>query len=321
MASLVCAYCYTHNQPPARICKQCGAALVVTVELARGQVINNRYRLDEVYQPGAELNAAHTIGPFQPGFSRTLWRVTDLTQNRQVLIREYELEEGSTLAGMMDKLSAFVRLRHPHIAAILDIVDFGDRLLVVMEYTPGVPLESFLAAHPHGIAEPQGIIWGMQLCDVLGYLHAQKPPIIYRDLKPANVLISEHGRVHLVDFGYARLFRSHKLSDTRHMGTPGYVAPEMYAYEQTDARSDVYSIGATLHHMLTGHNPVKTFPLLPPAREVNPALSPAIEAVIDRATRRVPAERYQTAGELYLALRACQAQPAARSSTQEQGAA
>ena len=97
--------------------------------------------------------------------------------------------------------------------------------------------------------------YAIQLCDILDYLHSQHPQIIFRDLKPANIIIDAAGRVFLIDFGIARHFKPHQSSDTIVIGTPGYVDPEISQLKQTNPRSDLYSLGATLHHCLTGQPP------------------------------------------------------------------
>ena len=125
-----------------------------------------------------------------------------------------------------------------------------------MDYIEGNPLSNALEEYG---AQPQDMViaWAKQLCDVLGYLHAQSPPIIYRDMKPSNVMLKPDGNITLIDFGTAREFKEKNLADTVCLGTIGYAAPEQFGgMGQTDARTDIYCLGATLYHLVTGQNPV-----------------------------------------------------------------
>ena len=135
--------------------------------------------------------------------------------------------------------------------------------------------------------------------DVLAYLHSQNPPVIFRDLKPGNIMITPQGQVKLIDFGIARLFKPGKTGDTQQMGTRGYAPPEQYGQgQQTDARSDIYSLGVMLHEALTRHDPASTPFRLPPVRQLNPAVSAELEQIIARATQPNMQQRYQSAAEV-----------------------
>ena len=148
--------------------------------------------------------------------------------------------------------------------------------------------------------------WMIGVCDVLAYLHSQRPPIIVRDLKPGNIMVTPSGDVRLIDFGIARTYKAGKASNTENLGTMTYASPEHLGQTQTDARSDIYSLGATIYHLLTNTEPV---PLETPApgqlRKYQPGLSEATERVVIRAMKLNAAERFQTAVEFREALRAC----------------
>jgi len=173
-----------------------------------------------------------------------------------------------------------------------------------MDYVEGETLEERLKRAPRGhlpLDEAMDII--RQLCDGLEYLHGQHPPVVFRDLKPGNVMITPQGGVRLIDFGIARFFKPGQTRDTVALGTPGYAAPEQYGRQgQSDARADIYSLGVLLHQMVTGYDPATTPFNLPSPRALNTDLPQQIEAVIQRATQMQPDQRYQSVRELRRAL-------------------
>lgn len=175
------------------------------------------------------------------------------------------------------------RLRHPGLTAIWDYFNDGTEWYLVMEYVPGETLRDLLRRAAGPLPQAAAIEYARQLCTVLGYLHKQHPPIVFRDLKPANIMVTPEGRLKLIDFGIARLFSPDKTADTAQFGTPGYAPPEQYG-GQTEPRSDIYSLGVVLHQMLTGHNPMSTPFALPPVSELNSALEPRLDPVVQRAT-------------------------------------
>ncbi len=195
-------------------------------------------------------------------------------------------------------------LRHRGLTQVADFFAEGGSWYLVMEYVEGLTLEDRLQQAPGSrlpVQEALSIIY--QLCDVLDFLHRQNPPVVFRDLKPSNVMLTPHGEVKLIDFGIARFFKPGKAQDTVNLGTPGYAAPEQHGQGgQTDARSDVYSLGVLLHQILTGHDPTTTIFSLPSARSLNPAIPAAGEAVIVRATQMNPAFRFQNVQEFRQAL-------------------
>ena len=143
------------------------------------------------------------------------------------------------------------------------------------------------------------IRWGKQLCDVLGYLHRQQPPIIYRDMKPSNVMLQPDGNVMLIDFGTAREYKTGNQEDTINIGTVGYAAPEQYGgMGQSDARTDIFCLGVTLYQLVTGQNPCEPPYLLSPIRYWNEALSPELEDIIMKCTQPDAEDRYQSCEEL-----------------------
>lgn len=185
-------------------------------------------------------------------------------------------------------------LSHRHIPKVYDYFQYNGKYYLSMEFVDGEDLGKKLGIHPKGMEEKLVAEWGLQMATVLYYLHVHKPPIVFRDVKPSNIMITKAG-VKLIDFGIARHFDVAKKGDTMRIGSPGYAPPEQYS-GQTDPRSDVYALGVTLHHGVTGRDPTCTQTpfLLPPARDLNPNVSDQMAAIIARATQLDPANRYQT---------------------------
>ncbi len=186
-------------------------------------------------------------------------------------------------------------LDHPSLPRIVDIIDNGITIFVVMDYIEGESLDKILAEYG---AQPEELVigWAKQLCDALFYLHSQKPPIIYRDMKPANIMLKPEGNIKIIDFGIAREYKEQNLADTTVLGTKGYAPPEQYS-GQTDARSDIYALGMTMHHLLTGIDP-RTGEAYAPVRMWNPEVSEGLEMIIDKCVQPAAENRYQNCQDL-----------------------
>ena len=222
--------------------------------------------------------------------------------NKQWAVKEVTREGVTDCQRVRQRLAVetdmLKRLSHPNLPSIVDVIEEEETLLIVMDYIQGNPLSRVVEESG---AQPQESVvsWARQLCDVLGYLHTRRPPIIYRDLKPANIMLGPEGKVTLIDFGTAREFKETGLGDTAWLGTPGYAAPEQFGgLGQTDERTDIYCLGATLYHLVTGENPSQSRREMRPLREINPGLSGGLEKIIQKCTRLDPRERYQSAAEL-----------------------
>ena len=204
--------------------------------------------------------------------------------------------------GLIAETEMLKKLSHPNLPSIIDVIDGDGTFLIVMDYIEGRHLESVVKEY--GAQSQEDVIeWAKQLCDVLSYLHSRKPPIIYRDMKPSNVMLKPDGKVMLIDFGTAREFKENSVADTTCLGTQGYTAPEQYGgHGQTDTRTDIYCLGATLYHLLTGHNPSEPPYEMYPIRYWNPELSSGLEEIILKCTQKNPDDRYQNCGELLYAL-------------------
>ena len=201
------------------------------------------------------------------------------------------------------------RLNHPYFPNVTDFFSLDNRYYLVMEYVDGETLEDHVKQNPGFLREEVVVRWAGQLCDALSYLHSQSPPVVFRDLKPSNIMIDEHGQVKLIDFGIARIFKPGKQSDTQMMGTAGYSAPEQYGTGQTDARSDVYALGAVLHYVLTRRDPAISPFNFPSLREINPRVSLSTERVVTRCLSLKPDDRFPSAAEVKKALTASALEP------------
>jgi serine/threonine protein kinase len=195
------------------------------------------------------------------------------------------------------------RLEHPNLVRVSDLFQEGERHYMVMEYVQGQTLEKMLEGRSKPFPEDQVLTWAEQLCDVLSYLHSQQPQIIYRDMKPANVMIlGGTDLVKLIDFGIARFFKPGKRRDTIELGTDGYAPPEQYGKSQTDVRADVYALGAMLHQLLTLRDPVTVPFQFPAVRTLNSQVSRSVDAAIQKAVKSSKGTRFQSIAEMKQAL-------------------
>lgn len=190
------------------------------------------------------------------------------------------------------------KLNHPALPRIIDIEEDETNIYIIEDYIDGRSLDSRLKTEKR-FDEETVINWSKQLCDVLIYLHNQKPnPIIYRDMKPANIIVTKENRVKLIDFGIAREFKIENDSDTTYMGTRGYAAPEQYGSSQTDQRTDIYSLGVTMYHLITGKSPNEPPYEFKKIREIDPNFSEGMEYIINKCIQNDPTKRYQSMEEL-----------------------
>lgn len=219
------------------------------------------------------------------------WAVKEIS--KRVNGKNNEIVVNSLLA----EANLMKRLDHPALPRIVDIIDNSITIYIIMDYIEGESLDKILLEYG---AQPEELVleWAKQLCDALEYLHSQNPPIIYRDMKPANIMLKPEGNLKVIDFGIAREYKEKNLTDTTVLGTKGYASPEHYGSRQTDARSDIFTLGMTLHHLLTGIDPRTNNYMYASVRQWNPELSDGIEAIIDKCTALDPEDRYQNCSEL-----------------------
>lgn len=190
-------------------------------------------------------------------------------------------------------------LDHRMLPRIEDIFEDESAVYIVEDYVKGITLQAFLDRETR-VEETRGVQWFLDLCDVLDYLHRQTPhPIIYRDMKPANIMLQPDGMLKLIDFGIARAYKQESGGDTACcIGTKGYAAPEQFGTAQTDTRTDIYSLGVTMYHLLTGKSPYAPPYGFVPARQLVPSLSCGMEHILFRCVQPEPEARYQSVAEL-----------------------
>ena len=256
-----------------------------------GQIIDGKYKILNVIGKG--------------GMS-VVYLAMNEKANKQWAIKEVRKDGKQDFdvvkQGLVAEIDMLKRFNHPNLPSIVDVIDGDGTFLIVMDYIEGNALDKKL--QEEGAQNQADVIeWSKQLCDVLGYLHSRKPPIIYRDMKPSNVMLKPDGTVTLIDFGTAREFKYAGVADTTCLGTRGYAAPEQFGGQgQTDARTDIYCLGATMYHLVTGHNPGVYPYKMYPIRQWNSLLSSGLEEIILKCTQQNPEERYQTCAELMYAL-------------------
>ncbi len=230
---------------------------------------------------------------------------------REIALKELRVPDNASDADTQEAEAWFAResallsmLRHPLIPVFYSVFREAGRSYIAQEYVAGENLEDLVQRQ--GPIEPDLVLsWGIALTQMLQYLHSLPEPVIFRDLKPANIVLrsmwsSPDRRLALVDFGIARSYAKDSVGTV--IGTPGYAPPEQYQGMATP-QSDVYSLGVTLHRLLTGYDPEQGTPFtFPPVRSLNPSVSPGLSAVVARATALNPAERFATADEMNAAL-------------------
>ena len=221
---------------------------------------------------------------------------------RSVAVKEYRKDGALSFDvvadGLISEISLMKKLNHPAIPKVHDVINAGDSIIFVMDFIEGMSLNQMLTQQKV-LDEEKTVAIGRQLADALNYLHSLPSPVIYRDMKPANIIMKPDGDVMLIDFGTAREYKKNATEDTTCLGTVGYAAPEQFGgMGQTDARTDIYCLGATLYHLVTGCNPGEPPYEIRPIRQIDPELSSGLAYIIETCTQRDPEKRFQSAAEL-----------------------
>ena len=299
-SNLTCPHCGQSHRSSARFCPTTGRLIQPSVQVQPGPeaafqagltgrlpastLLHNRFIIVKKIGQGGMAAVYQAADTWQTGTSWAVKEMSDAAllnpQERAAAIQAFQQE-----ANLLQSLS------HPNLPKVIDVFAEGGKYYLVMEFVPGQTLEQSIERRQQPFSENEILPWAIQLCDVLSYLHSQNPAIVFRDLKPANIMLTPAGQIKLIDFGIVRFFKPGKLKDTIAMGTPGYNAPEAMS-GQTDGRSDIYSLCVTLHQLLTGYDPTTTLFNIPPARQINPAVSAGMEQILKHGLMFQREQRY-----------------------------
>lgn len=279
---LYCKKCGARLPPESQFCPTCGASQqsndqaatnlplrepsdMGTGRLSTGRLLHLRYRILHVVGQGG-MGAVYIAQDTQLG--DRLVAVKEMGMSR---LAPQEVPQAVTQFKREAHLLA--SLQHPNLPVIYEYFGEADHRYLVMSFVPGGTLQSYLDATPGNKLPVHEVVRiGIELCAVLDYLHTHQPQIIFRDLKPLNIMITPKGQIYLIDFGIARHFKQEQAKDTAYYYSVGYAPPEQYGQSQTSPRSDIYSLGATLYQMLTGHNPASKPFHFPSLQLLNPTI-------------------------------------------------
>ena len=308
-----CPYCNAVNRDGVRFCNNCGKPLPLVPVSTAGQpaaATNTTGATSRSLTPGSRLQGGRYIVKKilgQGGMGAALLATDIRLDSKAVVIKEL-ISDNTDPAQLQEDVRNFKRevatlahLDHPLIPNVTDHFQEGSRYFMVQEYVEGENLEERMDRVNQPMKEREALGYASEVLDILDYLSQETPPIVHRDIKPANIIVgTKDKRAHLVDFGIARadVVRNVQRKQTSALGTPGYAPPEQYQ-GNADPRSDLYALAATLHHLLTNRDPRDHPPFTyPPARALNPQLSPDIEKVLSRALINEINQRYQSAAAM-----------------------
>lgn len=310
VSDVSCARCGHRLPPDALFCPGCGVSLATHQVLQQnrhrpgqippGTLLRQRYFIDHKLAQGGHSAVYLARDTFESGLLVALKEMRETQQTTE--------ERDSAINSFMREERMLAALQHPALARVRDIFVEDGHHYLVMEYVPGYTLEDEMMALQHPIEWTRVIGWGIALCDVLAYLHRQQPPIVYRDLKPPNVMLTPDGQLKLIDFGIARWFYSANSRDTTQLGTDGYAPPEQYA-GRSEPRSDLYALGASLYHLITGRVPesapqrMNGQPLTTIRTHVS-TVPESVERIVQQAMNLTPADRFVSADKMREALEA-----------------
>lgn len=269
--------------------------------LQSGTVLEGRYEIQRVAGRGG-MSTVYAARDLRFGQVERLCAVKEMGDN--------EPDPGTRALSLVNferESALLATIAHPAVPKIYDYFADGGMIYLVLEFIDGDDLERALAKRKAPFPEDVVVDWMIQICDVLEMLHAYQPaPIIFRDLKPSNIMLRSSSRIALIDFGIARTFQGAQRGTM--IGTEGYAPPEQYR-GLADARGDIYALGATLHHLITNSDPRHQTPFTfheRPIQQLNPAVSPALSRIVEKMVAYHPDQRYQTVTEVRRELEALQ---------------
>ena len=309
----LCPNCGTSNSAHAKFCRGCSSNLgrsgsplpsqdgqkagsVSTGKIMPDTLVGGRYRIISKIGQGG-MGAVYKVSDTRLGDIQCAMKEMSSSAITDPGEKQKAVDAFRQEAQLLSTIS------HPALPRVTDYFSDGEKQFLIMDIIDGQTLENYLSTIKKPVSEELVVQWAGQLCDVLTYLHTRTPPIIFRDIKPGNIMISKnHKEIKLIDFGIARFFKPGAQKDTMALGTPGYAAPEQYGNNQSDPRSDVYALGATLHYILTLRDPgVQPFKF-PSISSLNPRISTGTETIIMRAIEQNPSLRWQSVKEMQNAI-------------------
>ena len=247
-------------------------------------------------------NKYEVLKPIAEGGMGTVYLVKDLHLNRLAAVKVSKNPEmGGRRENAHKEMKVLKQLSHPALPQINDFFEENGNIYLVMEYVDGITLEQYLRKFTK-VETEKAVRWAVELTEVLSYLHSKNPPIIYRDLKPANIIIQPDGRLKLIDFGAAFVTDFGRNREQFVTGTPGYSAPEQWESGGARKETDIYGLGAVLHEMLTGIHPGQQGQERRPVREYDKSISPQMDKIISQCTKIRPGDRYRDMEQLRKAL-------------------
>ncbi|MEQ8172875.1 MAG: serine/threonine-protein kinase, partial [Candidatus Eremiobacterota bacterium] len=285
-----CNSCGGPNNDEARFCSSCGNQITkVSITLSTGTVLDGRYKIIELIKAGGMGAVYKSVDNRldEPCAVKEMFSNYTTMEDLDYAEKRF-YQEAKTLA----------KLRHINLPRVIDHFKYQGKFYLVMDFIEGEDLEAILKREGKGgLSEKRVVEYSIQILDVLAYLHNQPSPIVYRDLKPPNIMIQRSdGKVMLIDFGIARTVQPGSVTKKTAVGTEGYIAPEQYV-GKPEPRSDIYSLGATMHHLLTGMEPMLPFHFTP-ANKINPLISERLNNFIMKALQMKAEDRFSTAEEM-----------------------
>lgn len=309
---LRCPQCGRVNPTGSRFCNDCGAVLSPTSPqpsapahpptfTGTGQ-LPPRTLLADRYIILRRVGKGGMGAVYQAADARITGKTWAVKEMSDAAVTD-PLEKQQAIAAFRQEALMLARLDHHNLPRVIDHFTEGGKQYLVMDFIEGETSVEWLEREGGGpLPVDEVLAWAGQLCDVLEYLHSQDPPVVFRDLKPSNVMMTPDGAVKLIDFGIARLFKPGKATDTAYFGTAGYAPKEQYGKGQTDARSDVYSLGAALHHFLTGIDPTEHPFHFEDVRQANRQVPAHVADAVMKALSDTPSDRWQSMAEMKAAL-------------------
>jgi len=294
-----CSTCRAPNRYDAKFCRMCNQPFQRYLNQTRSNTL-------PMWLQQGRYHVQYRLG--QGGMS-FIYQAIDNETKQVIALKELNEQaiphdqKAAVLEVFQREAELLKKLRHRNVLEGYGYFEELGKRYIVMELIDGETMFDILENQPQRLlAEKRVLTWAEQLCDAFSYLHAQQPPIIYRDMKPQNAMVIKNSdQVKLIDFGIVREYKHGKSQDTIKFGTPGYVSPEAYS-GQTNERSDIYTLGVTLHQFLTGYDPTNMPFSFPKAQALNPLVSKQVSEAIAKAVEPEPTNRFATMVEFKKAL-------------------